>query len=323
MKDKKKWLIVSLICVAAGIVIMTAGSLIGGRPGFYIDRIGIHKAGEIADAEPVKGFQEFEEFDMIELDVDDADIEIVASDRFAVEYCLSGEYGEPVCKVENGKLIFDESRNTKLIFMNIGFFIGSMGNVNMEDVPRYYVKIEIPDDKILSKAFLAVEEGSLKISSLQAGELRVKNEYGSLAVDEYEGEKLKIDTDSGDLTLGILKTEQAEINNEYGKITVSEMDGSILNVKQDSGDCQVACLNVSDTEIENEYGNVSLGIPKESEEYSFDLSTEYGRIYIKDKDGKWKQDSMDDGARYTFKGSGEKKLKVFCEDGNINIDSVK
>lgn len=322
MKDKRKWLIASLICIAAGIVIMTAGKLIGGRPGFYIDRTGIHKAGETLDEEPVKGFQEFEEFDMIELNADDVDVEIIASDRFAVEYCLSGEYGEPVCKIENGKLIFDENHDIKFIFMNIGFFMGNTGNIHMGDESRYYVKIEIPEDKILSQAFLNIEDGSLKIASLRAGELRIKNEYGNLVLDEYEGEKLKIDMDSGDLTLGVLKAEQAEINNEYGRITVSEMDGGNLNVKQDSGDCRVDCLKASDTEIENEYGNVSLGIFKERKEYSFDLFTEYGRIYVKDKDGEWKQDSMDDGARYIFKGSGEKKLKVFCEDGNINIDSV-
>ncbi len=320
MKDKRKWLIASLICVVTGIVIMTAGRLMGGRPGFFIDGTGIHRAGETLDEEPVKGFQEFEEFDMIELHADDADVEIVASDRFAVEYCLSGEYGEPVCKVENGELIFDESHNTKLIFMNIGFFTG---NVHMGDEPRYYVKIEIPEDRILSQAFFNIEDGGLKIASLRAGELCVKNEYGNIVLDEYEGEKLKIDMDSGDLTLGILKAEQAELNNEYGRITVSEMDGNILNIKQDSGDCRIDWLKSSDTEIENEYGNVSLGILKERKEYSFDLFTEYGRIYVKDKDGEWKQDSTDDGAHYTFKGRGEKKLKVFCEDGNININSVK
>ena len=64
-------LFLSLGCILSGIFFLFAGTLLGGIPGFYVDRTGVHTSREAADQRR-NVFQdtvELDAFDRIELDV--------------------------------------------------------------------------------------------------------------------------------------------------------------------------------------------------------------------------------------------------------------
>lgn len=314
MKSKKMWLAASGVCIILGIIILMTGKLLGGKPGFYINGKGVHTAGE--ETEPVRGMEELGEFDRMEVDVDYADVEIVASDRFAVEYCLTGDKGEPVCEVKNGKFTFKEGEYTRIIDM--GFFIDTSDVGKGE--PDYYVKIEVPKDEKLSEAELRVESGDLKIVDFQVDELEIVNEYGDVSVDKFTGKGFMLNQDSGDAFIGSLTAEHIGIESEYGNIRIEEAGGGSLAAVLDSGDCRILKLAVSEAEIKNEYGNVTLAAAGDLETYELELYTEYGRIRAGDE---VRDNYDDDEARYESRGDGQKKIKICCDDGDIEIDSVK
>lgn len=102
MKNKKIWLFLSLGCILSGIFFLFAGTLLGGIPGFYVDRTGVHTSREAADQRRnvFQNTVELDAFDRIELDVSYVeDVALVPSDRYAVEYRTWGSAEEPVCRV--------------------------------------------------------------------------------------------------------------------------------------------------------------------------------------------------------------------------------
>lgn len=316
-KNKKTWIITAFICVALGVALSLIGRILGGVPGFYIDGSGLHTAEETLHSETVRGADTLDAFDSIELDVEYVDVELIASDRFAIEYCTMAEYGDPAYEIKNNKLIFNESQSVK--FFNVDLFYGSFG-ISTEE-PRYYVRIEIPKDTSLTNVSLDIESGDLDIDSLQTDVLKICNEYGNVSLNQYNGNSLDIDMESGSLSIGALDTAQAVIDNEYGKIDISDAQGDGLTIHMESCDCQIDCLGFSNTQIENEYGDISLGLPGKLDSYGFDLCTEYGDLRIGNEGYGYESDG--DEITYRAAGDGKKKISASCESGNIEIYPAK
>lgn len=353
MKNKKLWITASFICILAGAILTIAGRLMGGRPGFYIDARGVHAAGSSNHPDPAECSMVLDEFDSMEIHADYADIELIPSDEFSIEYRLIGSLGTPVCEVRNGKLTFQEAE--RFSAFNIGFF--TMDPAVSE--PDYFIRVKIPKDTKLSDAVFDIESGNLDISSIQADTLKIKDEYGDVTLGRYQGKRLDVIMESGVLSLGTVNTAQADLSNEYGSILISEASGGSLSVQMESCDlkigtvdfpdvnitddygtvnideasgdsltvqmescdCQIDRMDFSDTEITNSYGDIRLGLPGKIEHYGFNLISEYGDIRIGDKT--LTDDSEGSDVIYKAAGNGQKTVAVSCESGNINIQSVK
>lgn len=112
MKNKKIWFFLSLLCLLSGGLFVLLGTLLGGIPGFYLDKNGIHTSRETA-SQTMNVFQdtiELDPFDSMELNIYNAeDVTLIPSDRYAVEYRITGIYEKPVCQAEDGRLIFRET----------------------------------------------------------------------------------------------------------------------------------------------------------------------------------------------------------------------
>lgn len=355
MKNKKLGITASLICVTLGIALTIAGRLMGGYPGFYIDRSGVHASGTQHTAKPVQDSITLDKFDSMEIHADYADVKLIPSDEFAVEYCVRGNNGNPVCEIKNGRLYFQEA--TRSQSFNLGFFTASMGIAIHE--PQYYIKVKIPKSTKLSEAIFDIDSGDLDISSIQADSLKITDSYGDVYMDACKSQSLAIQMESGTLTLGTIDAPKAALNNEYGKLEISQATGESLTIRMESGDlkadkliysdmeitsdygraviddvsgkrlairmesgdCQIGRLDCSDTNITSDYGDISLGLPGAIDGYDLDLKTEYGDIRM---DGRQKgYDSDEYDAVYTGTGDGERTITAACESGDIELESVK
>ncbi len=279
MRNKRIGITASIICIVLGAVLMMAGRLMGGHAGFYIDQSGVHGADDMNTPEPIQDHMTLDEFDSIDIQVDYADVKLLLSDEFSVEYRLIGNPGKPVCEVRNGRFIFQETRRS--LPFNIGFFTGSFG-IESDD-PHYFVTVKIPKNTKLSEAVFDIESGDLDISSLQADTLK--------------------------------------INDEYGKIEISEATGERLAVKLESCDCMIERMDFSEAKITDSYGDIRLGLPGEAENYGLNLKTEYGDIRVGNEN--IEDEYEENEVIYTTTGDNKKKVSVFCEDGNIEIQSAR
>ncbi len=279
MRNKRIGITASIICIVLGAVLMMAGRLMGGHAGFYIDQSGVHGADDMNTPEPIQDHMTLDEFDSIDIQVDYADVKLLLSDEFSVEYRLIGNPGKPVCEVRNGRFIFQETRRS--LPFNIGFFTGSFG-IESDD-PHYFVTVKIPKNTKLSEAVFDIESGDLDISSLQADTLK--------------------------------------INDEYGKIEISEATGERLAVKLESCDCMIERMDFSEAKITDSYGDIRLGLPGEAENYGLNLKTDSGDIRLGNEN--LEDEYEENEVIYTTTGDNKKKVSVFCEDGNIEIQSAR
>lgn len=333
MKNKKKVWMVSFICVGAGIVLLILGLVLGGRPGYYIDRNGIHSAAEGYSDEAVTGKKELDAFQDIEISVDDADIEIVPSDKYAVEYCLTGSGGKPQIVVENGKLTLKEGSRGKIL----NFYIGEWDYGQRQTV-SYYVKLYMPLDKEYNRVLLDSDYGDISVPELtaesvrldsddgdisaaqiSASSLQVDNEYGDIVIEKFEGKQFTSDQQDGELAVAVLNAEQVRADNEYGSITVRSGKGKSLVSDMDDGDFTAELLDYEKISIQNEYGDVTVGLPDAPSEYALYLETEYGQIGV---DG-YHISGGDDEVRYRMEGTNGRQVKVVCDDGNIILTQKK
>ncbi len=82
-------------------------------------------------------------------------------------------------------------------------------------------------------------------------------------------------------------------------------------------DLIIGDFDSSDIEAESEFGSVNIKLVGTSEDYSYDLKTEFGSITLDgDKVGK----SEDVSEKTYVDGKGSKKIKVRAESGSIKID---
>lgn len=308
MKNKKKIWIISFICFGAGIVILILGMLLGGRPGFYFDGDGLHSGTDDANQKSyIRGESKLQEFTSIDIDLDYADLQIIPSDTFRIEYCLVGPK-KPVCTVKEGHLTVREAEYRR--FFNFTFMIPQTG-----DYTDNYVKLYIPENIVLNTVHLQTEDGDIKLPSLKADTLNIKSEYGDVTLKAFEGTTLSASLDDGYFTGQKIKSERVELTNEYGDISLKELESNTLDAELSDGDFTVERLITGSAEIENEYGDVQLGMSAAVKDYSLDLVTEYGNIQIPEYD----VISSDDGSQCRVTGNSGKTVEVSCEDGDIRI----
>lgn len=275
MKNRKMWLTAAFVCIALGVIVMRIGRYMGGHTGFYIDSRGLHTANEERDIEPVWGECELEAFDRMEIDVEYADVELEVSDRFAVKYCLSGEYGEPVCEVRNGKFSFKEERSG--MFVNFGFFTSTVHKSEAE--PHYIVKVEIPRGREFSEALLKLEYGDLSVDSLQSDKVEIENGYGSIDFGEFTGGKIKVELDSGDCRITRLDAADVEIENEYGDVILNargDLEEYTLDLETEYGCIRAGNVRIEDDGYEEE---IRYKVPGNGQK-KIEISCDYGDIEV-------------------------------------------
>ena len=364
MKNKKIWLFLALGCLLSGVFFALAGTLLGGIPGFYLDRSGIHTSREAAD-QRMNVFQntvELDAFDSMELYISHAeDVELIPSDHYAVEYRTFGNSDEPVCRVENGRLIFQETASSPYSDSRIWFLYASPDFSRTKDPESgpYFVKISYPENQDFTDAVIRMESGNLKLPLLNMNSLEIRNEYGdvsmedwtgntlnlfmssgnltagtvaadqaqleneygSVALEGYTGNTLDICMSSGNLSVGSVQAEQTTLQNEYGEILIGQASGDSLNANLSSGSLLADRLDVTDLKVKNEYGTVRVRLPEEISGYGYQLKTEYGSILL---DGRKLTDSDEDEneASYSSAGTNGKTVEISCSSGDIIIDPV-
>lgn len=361
MKNKRIWITLSAACILSGVLFTAAGIMLGGIPGFYLDRTGIHTSRESMQNDPETFRQtiELESFDRMDLKLSYADVTFVPSDRYAASYCLTGLVDAPVCQVEDKTLTFRESpgeNDARIWFLYAGPSSGS----RKEPIPESFLKIEYPAGKEFSRVAIDLASGNLELpllhadtleltndygdvslegyngtslllhmssGSLTAGSIRADqtelcNEYGDLSLDAYTGKTLDIRMSSGDLILGAVEADRADLKNEYGSVIISQASGSQLNASLDSGSFLADRLDFSSLDLKNEYASVRLKLSGPLLDYGYDLYTEYGSIRMDGQTIKPNEEG-DSETRYQSEGSGPKSVRIRCESGDIIIDPAE
>lgn len=356
MKTSTRKLILICTCmVVAGMILLGAGMLFGGRPGIVWNRNGI--ASPYSQNKPcILEKTKVDAFSDVDIQVGSyADIQILPSDdkQFYLEYELDGNYGKPSYDVRNDSLTLTHTGKTPQYGINF-FYFGSF--VPDTDI-KAYIKLYIPEDADMGKLHvyndsgdlsidsfdfgdtklevsygnvklqdmnfqdleIDMESGDLKAEDLTAQDLLLKNEYGDVSLEKAAVRKAEIKMDSGAMKANALTSESLIAESEYGSITLDEFSTETAEITMESGNLRMDAVELADLSCRNDYGDVRIRLPKELSEYSVNARSDYGSIELP-KDAPGSCIAYDDEVVYTSDGKSKGSITIRVESGDIIIE---
>ncbi|MDD3403664.1 MAG: DUF4097 family beta strand repeat-containing protein [Hespellia sp.] len=327
MKNKKmRTALLSAVClVFAGVVLLFIGMfLLGGTPGFYIDGTGIHTSFQRGENQwQIKEKTRTDAFANISVDVDYADIEIIESDDYYIEYQLENR-AEPQFRVADKTLSLknpESQQQGHFSFLDFTFF--STDKELREDV----VKIYVPKNADLKNITLYTGTGDITLKdALTAENVSITNDYGEVAIGTLTAKTADLQVEAGDIRIESLTLDSLNVEDDYGNLRVDAYDCSEAEITMSSGDVTFKNADFNTLAVESEYGSVKIGVQKELEQYQLDLATEYGEITLPDG-SRIQQDesrvSNSSGTSYPKAEQTVGKFSVSCESGDIRILHAK
>lgn len=285
-----------------------------------------------------------EELQSIDIESVYADLEIIASDGYYIEYSYYYINNEPTLTIEDKKLTFsDNNINT--------------GSYSIHTKRDNYLKIYIPTSSDFDTIDIEKSSGVCSIASVIAKQLDLANQYGDtiisgsdinqLKLSESSGkvviektivntaeientygevvldminsqenpcEELKLTLSSGKISLDQVHSQEISIENTYGEVEVDDSAFHKMDAKMSSGNLMVERTYVDTLSVNNTYGTVELNLYGKEEDYRFDINSDYGTVKIGSNSYK-NNVFIDRGAN--------KEISVDTSSGNIQINFME
>lgn len=228
-----------------------------------------------------------EDFTSLDVDAGYSSVYLIPSDKYAVEYQLTGEGMVPY-SVRNGKLVINDQGISALRFTFDWFD-------NNKSARNDYIKIYYPEGASIDNIDVNLDMGSLEMEGMTVSDLSVDLDMGGLNIKDCTIAKGDCDLDMGSLDID---------NCVIGSFTV-DLDMGGLDTK---GLCVMDTFT-ADLDMGSANLNINEATPdKEPISYGYKLETEMGTVDI-DGDKKGKE----------YKTSGDADIDVSCDMGSISI----
>jgi DUF4097 and DUF4098 domain-containing protein YvlB len=251
-KSLKGVAIVAAAMVTVGILLIGIGWMAGGNQPIYLDQKGIH-VGARADSDhgKMESFtKDISSFSSIDVDLDYYDVDLVPSDKFAVDGTYYSKDGKPDIKVENGTLTIRDKEHGRI---NIDIDLPGLFTFNNQ--PR--IKIYYPKDTKLTNLVLKCDTSDLSYENLiVTDKADFKLDFGSLNINGLTAKNIKITMDSGSCTLKTIKADDLNIGNNLGKTTVDGANLKTLKINADSGEISLNGVTADRGELYTDMGRI-------------------------------------------------------------------
>lgn len=335
MSKNKKLVSVGLILILVGFIASLIGLFFGGEKSVTWGSSGINIYN---DEKMVSESKNLEKFTDADLSISYGDVEIVKSDKYAIDYEYNSSIDKVTCEVNNGKLELKNKR-ASISFINIGI-----------TTKKQKFKIYIPEDAEINTFKLTNDYGNSVVDGIKANILEIYNDYGNVALNDISGGKLTIDVDSGKVNLGNVNYNEITAKSGYGSIRGDKINSKICDITLDSGSLELNSLNSDKAKIDNDYGKISLnsaitnGLDIKSnsgsvvidgelkgintinsdygdieiyttlarEDYSYSTKIDYGKCRI--------GNNKYEGSMNETTSASENSFNITCDSGDLTID---
>lgn len=291
-----------------------------------------------------------EEFSEATIRLGYADLSILPSDGYYLEYRLDGTCAKPEFEASNGKFHFQEGAAQRYFHFSFGII------ENTANSGPFYVTLYVPKDQYLKLLDIAMESGDVEAEQANANRAELSIEYGDLHLGDFSGDDLTISSESGNIELGAITCENLNVTASYGDFTgdtvsvsnrakfffesgnldISQLEADTLSFNDQYGNCDADSISIKkgefsmesgnlslenaalgNTSISSQYGDVTLSLSDKVSSYNYDLETEYGTI---DVDGESMKEDEDGRVLYRSQdGKKKNSIGVSCESGNVRI----
>ncbi|MBS3678737.1 DUF4097 family beta strand repeat protein [Ornithinibacillus massiliensis] len=302
------FIVLGIFLAAIGLIAGTKFAIIHTSDGF--------KA--IGESDRLKEEFSLNEFKLINIDLTDADVEVIPSTEYKLEIERM-EITEIAHTVENDVLsISDTSKSWFRFSMNLGVFID-----------KTTVKLYIPEDAELVDATISSDFGSIQIegiaaehwnvqstdgdvviSDIQSNSLIVENKFGDLTASNVNTQELKVEMSDGTADLESIDAMNTSVNNLYGDTYYKNFTSHGAKLESVDGDIGIHGVLLGETIIESKFGSVNLQLENKESELSYTIESTFGEVSVNDSEF---------NSKASQSVETDNKLEVSSTDGDIDV----
>lgn len=281
--------------------------------------------------------RELEAFKAIRINVSDARLKLIPSDRYRVKYCYYTDLRQIIMENEGGVFQFRDEYNQK--------YIGKDGGISMSgnwSVPENYIELYYPQGASFTDVTIKDSYGDADLGALSAQTLTLTLGSGDCGMTDVRAEKMditctygylnlgntapfvadsvKIKLKSGDLTLTNLSSAgEMKISANYGAVIMKNVKTPALELIAHSGQVSLADVDGGEMTLEADYGDVDM-VRLTTSRLSMDCSS--GNVSVQGT-LKGKTDIRADYGDVTLELSGAEKdhhYKLETTYGNLEVN---
>ncbi|MEK4670249.1 DUF4097 family beta strand repeat-containing protein [Niallia sp. FSL R7-0271] len=260
------------------------------------------------------------EFKNLEVDLADADIEIIPSNEYKLEIHRM-EGSEITHQIKNNTLII----NDKTAFPAITFSMNFSGAIQQTKIKVYIPESTEFDDVYIVSKFgdtningvttnnfkIASNDSDVVIKNVKSNKLAIENKFGDITASNVEAAQLAIQINDGDAELSKIDiTENASVINQFGDTNLSDFTSHDIKLESKDGDINIKGKLLGQSIIDSKFGDINLALANKESELSYDIDNDFGDITI-------------NGTEIVSKASksvnGEDTLTVQSNDGDVEI----
>jgi len=267
---------IAITMIAFGILLALVGYFSGGKWSFVLTDEGIQLP---ENNTLVNNSYNLEDFSNLNVINHYGDVEIVASDRFALETNVIKD--DDVTYSMKAHTLTVETKSKKKNGFQFGF--GSFRNPS--------IKIYVPSDVKLKTVVLNSNFGDITIRGLNYQELTLIEDFGDILFKDTTGDKTEITQSFGDIKLQQFSSNGFVAESEHGDINI---DGT---------------LNGQST-ITSNFGDTTLHLQNKKDELGYELQTDFGDLTV---------DKKEQNSKVSQSYKGDNQLKATVSHGDLQL----
>ncbi|MGE7688818.1 DUF4097 family beta strand repeat-containing protein [Lysinibacillus sp. NPDC097214] len=267
---------IAITMIAFGILLALVGYFSGGKWSFMLTDEGIQLP---ENNTLVNNSYKLDDFTNINVINHYGDVEIVASDRFALETNVIKD--DDVTYSLKDHTLTVETKSKKKNGLQFGF--GSFRTPS--------IKIYVPSDVKLKTVVLDSNFGDTTIRGLNYQEFTLIEDFGDILFKDTTGDKTEITQSFGDMKLQQFSSNGFVAESEHGDINI---DGT---------------LNGSST-ITSNFGDTTLHLQNKKGELGYELQTDFGDLTV---------DKNEQNNKVSQSYKGDNQLKVTLSYGDLQL----
>ncbi|MEQ6356345.1 DUF4097 family beta strand repeat-containing protein [Lysinibacillus sp. M3] len=268
---------IAITMIAFGILLALVGYFSGGKWSFELTDEGIQLP---ENNTLVNNSYKLDDFTNINVINHYGDVEIVTSDRFALETNVI-KNDDVTYRVKDHTLTVETKNQKKKLQFGFGSF----------RTPS--IKIYVPSDVKLKNVVLNSNFGDTTIRGLNYQELTIIEDFGDIIFKDTTGDKTEITQSFGDIKLQQFSSNGFVVESEHGDINI---DGT---------------LNGQST-ITSNFGDTTLRLQNKKDELGYELQTDFGDLTVDKKE----QNSK---VLQSFKGDNQLKVTLSHGDLQLKL----
>lgn len=312
-QSKKPNKLVAACFIVAGLLLAGAGLAFGAKISIISTDDGFRAvSGEDLQRDEVQ----LQKFSNIDINLKDADIEILPSAQFKIE--VERLESTNLTHIVKDDTLYIEEENSKLSFFMMNFtFVNHSAKVKVY-VPDTLEDIKINNDfgdlKLggveSNTILLSVKDGDLEVYDIQSQQLAITNSYGDITGSDLKADRIDLQLNDGNVNLKSVIAASTAVKNKYGDTSLTDYTSQEMHLENTDGDIQVTGELLGNSAIHSSYGNIQLALVNKQSDLNYEIENSFGDIFIND------QRFVDKASNQT---NSEHHMKVISKDGDIEL----